>query len=103
MKLNDTQFDAGKLIFLFKSLPIDKNALHKPLVPLIDGIFDYILLSCRTATIKLHHMFRSKKQTSNLKRWCRDSVWVRWEPFTLFCGKFIQVDTCKVLYKSVWF
>ena len=38
MKLNDMQFDTGKLIFLFKSLPIDKNTLHKPLVPLINGI-----------------------------------------------------------------
>ena len=54
IKLNDMQFDTEKLTFLFKSLPIDKNTLHKPWVPLINGIFDYILLSCRIRRRRLN-------------------------------------------------
>ena len=44
MKLNNMQFDTGKLILWFKLLSIGKNTLLKPWGPLINGIFDYILL-----------------------------------------------------------
>ena len=70
MKLNDTQFDTGKLIFLFKSLPTDKNTFPKPIIisTIVQWYFrlHFAFMSNQTATIKLHHMFRSK---SKLQVW----------------------------------